>query len=123
MTRINVGIDPTELPDKLLLAEHREITRIPNAIHSGRAKFVGIPQQFTLGTGHVKFFYVRCAYLKQRYLQLLRECKRRGFNVTDKRSAFTRLPHNATSVLFVPGQRERQIILERIQSKGFSLRE
>ncbi len=37
MTRINVGINPEELPDKLLLAEHREITRITNTIKSGKA--------------------------------------------------------------------------------------
>ena len=30
MTRINCGIPPEELSDKHLLAEHREIKRIPN---------------------------------------------------------------------------------------------
>jgi hypothetical protein len=32
MTRINTGIPPKELTDKHLLAEHREIKRIPNCI-------------------------------------------------------------------------------------------
>ena len=31
MTRINVGIPPTELTDRHLLAEHREIKRIQNS--------------------------------------------------------------------------------------------
>lgn len=121
MTRINVGIEPEELPNKLLLAEHREITRIPNAIKSGRAKFKDIPLEFTLGRGHVKFFYLRCSYLKRRYAAILRECRKRQFNVTDKSTAFTQLPPEATSVKFSPGTRERTIILERIASKGFSL--
>ena len=32
MTRINVGIPPAELTGKHLIAEHREIKRIPNCI-------------------------------------------------------------------------------------------
>ena len=32
MTRINVGIDPSELNMKMLMAEHREIKRIPNCV-------------------------------------------------------------------------------------------
>ena len=43
MTRINVGISPTELTDKHLLAEHREIKRIPNCIARGRYNMEGIP--------------------------------------------------------------------------------
>ena len=56
MTRINCGISPDELPDKILLAELREIKRIPNAIQKGRYSLDGIPDQFKLGTGHVKLF-------------------------------------------------------------------
>ena len=32
MTRINSGIVPQHLADKMLLAEHRELPRIPSAI-------------------------------------------------------------------------------------------
>ena len=32
MTRINVGINPADLTGKHLIAEHREIKRIPNCI-------------------------------------------------------------------------------------------
>jgi hypothetical protein len=56
MTRINLGICPRRLPRVALLAEHREITRIPNAVRSGRASIRNIPSRFTLGTGHVRFF-------------------------------------------------------------------
>ena len=122
MTRINVGIHPRELPDKLLLAEHREITRIPNTVTSGRAKLRDLPKKFTLGAGHVKFFYSRLGYLSQRYTSLFVECRRRGFQVTDKSTAFEKT--DETSGLFgeyVETPEDRQILMERIHLKGFSL--
>ena len=124
MTRINMGVDPTELPDKLLLAEHREITRIPNAIRSGRAKIVDIPANFTLGKGHVKYFYTRMAYLHNRYVDLYNECFDRGFNVAEKHSSFDDLPQIAyTDVVSVnEAKMARQLIIERIKSKGFKLK-
>ena len=36
MTRVNVGIPPVELVDQHLLAEHREIKRIPNCVAKGK---------------------------------------------------------------------------------------
>lgn len=120
MTRINVGIDPKELPNKLLLAEHREITRIPNAIKTNRAKIVDIPKEFTLGSGHVKFFYTKLIYLKKRYEALYQECVDRSFNVKDKSDSFNGLPQE---VMFdyQPMQRDRELLIERITSKGFNL--
>lgn len=122
MTRINVGIDPKELPDKLLLAEHREITRIPNAIASGRFNLDGVPRRFTLGTGHVKFFYLKIAYLLSRYNMLYRECIRRGFNVTPKHNAFSpdRIPLDHFGQ-YTPTYNDRKLIRSRIESKGFIL--
>jgi len=83
MTRINL-IPPQELCDQHLLAEFRELTRIPNAVHKGRAKIdlEKIPNRYTLGTGHVRFFYVRLGFLRSRYELLFDECKKRGFNIT-----------------------------------------
>lgn len=82
MTRINV-IPASELCDKHCLAEARELVRIPNTINSGKAKLDGnYPNDYTLGTGHVKFFYPRLKWLQRRYEELYEECKARGFNVT-----------------------------------------
>lgn len=82
MTRINV-VDVTELCDKHLLAETRELVRVPNTINSGKAKLTGdYPKDYTLGTGHVKFFYPKLKWLHKRYEQLYAECKARGFSVT-----------------------------------------
>lgn len=80
MTRINV-VPVQELCDQHLLAEHRELTRIPNNILRGRFDLKGQPQDYQLGTGHVKFFYNKLAFLKRRYDDLHAECLRRGFRV------------------------------------------
>lgn len=122
MTRINVGIRPEELPDRLLLAEHREITRIPNAVMTGRAVLQDLPERFTLGPGHVKFFYPRLGYLSRRYSSLLVECRRRGFQVTDKSTAFERSAEiNDLFNDYEETLEDRQLLLERIHSKGFRL--
>lgn len=120
MTRINVGILPAELPDKLLLAEHREIKRIPNAIKSGRYNLEGIPDQFTLGTGHVKFFYNKLFYLLERYRAIYSECVSRNFVVQDYSSCWDLVPPELFGD-YTPTEHDRQLIVDRIQSKGFSL--
>ena len=74
MTRINSGIPSAELLDMHLLAEHREIKRIPNCIKKGRYCLTGIPSKFKMGTGHVKFFYDKLKYLHERYIELHRDC-------------------------------------------------
>lgn len=85
MTRINV-IPVTELCDQHLLAEHRELTRIPNGILSGKLQrsYADAPTEYTLGTGHIKFFVDKMYYLHKRHMLLEVECRYRGFNVTDR---------------------------------------
>ena len=92
MTRINVGIQPVELTDQHLIAEHREIKRIPNCIAKGKYNMDGIPDKFKLGTGHVKFFYNKLLYLKNRYTSLYNECIKRGFNVQNYIGAWDNVP-------------------------------
>jgi len=92
MTRINVGIPPTELVNQHLIAEHREIKRIPNCIAKGKYNMEGIPDKFKLGTGHVKFFYNKLLYLKNRYISLYNECIKRGFNVQNYIAAWDNVP-------------------------------
>ncbi len=91
MTRINL-IPPEKLYDQHLLAEHREIKRIPNVIKSGKFHLENAPKNYVLGTGHVKFFYDKLWFLYRRYLALYDECKKRGFSVENYASAFEDLP-------------------------------
>ncbi len=120
MTRINVGIHPYELPNNLLLAEHREIKRIPNLIKSGRFSLAAQPKSFTLGKGHVKFLYSRLRFLQNRYAMLHKECLVRGFNVQDYSSAWDDIPESLMGD-YVPSGHDRTLLLERIHSKGFIL--
>lgn len=85
MTRINSAISVQNLTDEHLLAEHREIKRLPDnflkALKSGALR--RIPKDFCLGTEHVTFFLNKQQFLMKRYEQIHAECLRRGFNVED----------------------------------------
>jgi deoxyribonuclease (pyrimidine dimer) len=86
MTRINANIDPVDLCDQHLLAEYREILRIPNFILGGCMTLQGknyygmkklpkididnIPESYKLGPGHVKFFYNKVRFLHYRFLKI-----------------------------------------------------
>jgi len=48
MTRINVGVPPKDLSRQHLLAEAREIKRIPNVISKGKYNLKNQPKEFTL---------------------------------------------------------------------------
>lgn len=115
MTRVNAGIRPSELCNKHLLAEHREIKRIPNIIKSGKADLSNIPQEFTLGRGHVKFFYDKLLYLKKRYMEIYRESKRRGFEVTWYGDSFDSLPADLCNDW--DDSSARSVLAERINEK------
>ena len=75
-----------------------------------------IPEQFTLGPGHVKFFYNKLKYLHKRYKMLLKECRRRGFNVTDFNSAFEGLPEELYND-YAETPADRGILLARLKEK------
>lgn len=124
MTRINVGVDPDELPSKLLMAEFYEMIRIPNAIISMRVDLsVPIPLEFTLGKGHVRFFYNKIKYLHERYSEIYVEAKSRGFLVNHNDHPFM-LVQKVYPELYnywFAGPLDRELIINRIQSKGFTL--
>ena len=116
MTRINVGIPPAVLGDRHLMAEHREIKRIPNCVNRGRYSLDNQPDTFKLGTGHVKFFYDKLLYLKRRYDSLYDECRKRGFNVQNYIDAWNDLPEELMNDYNVKAD-DIRIIRERINEK------
>ena len=116
MTRINVGIPPAELVNQHLIAEHREIKRIPNCIAKGKYNMEGIPDKFKLGTGHVKFFYNKLLYLKNRYISLYNECIKRGFNVQNYINAWDNVPNELMNNYKVE-ENDIKIIKQRIKEK------
>ena len=84
MTRINC-VPVEELNTKHLVAEYREISRV-YALAVAAHKRGERPQdhglRYTLGTGHVRFFYSRLGYVTKRNRELIAEMKRRGYNPT-----------------------------------------
>lgn len=118
MTRINVGIDPRELPRQALLAEHREMKRVPNQLRSGRLKQKYI-DSFRLGTGHVHFFTTRLRYLRRRYRAVHEECLRRGYAVQDFSSAFKGMLTGQSK--YKPTLRDRKLLRERLHESGHVL--
>lgn len=116
MTRINVGVGAWELTDKHLLAEHREIKRIPNHVRKHLPDIRNLPDTFRLGTGHVKFFYDKMEYLFDRYLEIYAECLKRGFKVSCYASAWNDIPDEYWGDYMHTNQ-DRQIILARINQR------
>lgn len=72
MTRINC-VQPSELVDKHLFAEIRELPRLRHL----RPRH-NVPQSYRMGTGHVLFFMDKGKYLEQRHRSLLAEWHRRN---------------------------------------------
>lgn len=118
MTRISVAVRGSELCDSHLIKERIEILRIPNSIKSGKAKInlSKIPSMFTLGTGHVVFFYNKLKYLHDRYNELTKECLKRNFNITDYSDAFDGLPGNLYKD-YQERPNDRKILVERINER------
>ena len=116
MTRINIGVPPRELTGKHLIAEHREIKRIPNVVSKGKYNPKSIPPQFTLGKGHVSFFYDKLGYLKERYISLYNECINRGFNVQNYEGSWDGVPRELMNS-YVPTERDILIVTEKIADR------
>lgn len=116
MTRINVGIKPEKLTRQHLLAEAREIKRIPNCVAKGRFNLKGQPEEFTLGKGHVKFFYDKLLYLKKRYEEIYEQCIERKYNVQYYGSAWDGVPEHLMND-WTPTEKDIKLIEERIEER------
>lgn len=114
MTRINSAIPVGNLTDEHLLAEHREIKRLPKAVEIYRGGI--IPEEFTLGTGHMKFFYDKQKFIADRYKSIHEECVRRGFSVTDFSENWSVVPQRLMGD-HIPTESEREILIERITER------
>lgn len=116
MTRINL-IDPVELMDQHLTAEHLEIGYLIGSLRRSLSSKtpIQIPPEFTLGKGHVKFFYNKVQYLQNRHQQLKVEGAKRGINLTYQID-WSGLPA-WTMKNWTPSDRDKDIVRERIQER------
>lgn len=121
MTRINL-IPPRSLSTKHLVAEYREITRLPNNLKKSLNRkstpfsFDEIPKQYVLGKGHVKFFYNKMYFLKKRFEKIVHEMLRRGYNPSFRDSSI----FNSEKIYFKnykPSAKSIRLNKERIQAR------
>ena len=122
MTRINL-IPPKDLNTKHLVAEYREIARLPDNLKKSLNRktkpfnLTEIPQKYTLGTGHVKFFYDKMLFLQKRFESLVNEMLRRGYNPNFRDSSIF-IPENPIFFNdYIPNEKEIEINRSRINDR------
>lgn len=81
MTRINC-VPPGELSRQHLVAEYRELPRVFGLARAAidRGERPVTAESYTLGKGHVRFFYTRLAWLARRQAELISEMLSRGYS-------------------------------------------
>ena len=118
MTRINL-LPVKILLDQHLMAEYRETpmvgAAIPRSTPTSRRK---IPSSYVLGPGHVKFFYNKLYFLEQRWEELIRELKIRGFKIKPKsrQTHFDKF-YIDEQVEWEPNNVEKRISMDRIYER------
>jgi deoxyribonuclease (pyrimidine dimer) len=87
MTRINV-VPVEDLSRQHLLGENKEILRVFGLVRKAKARGINKynfsqkvkqPSDYTLGEGHVKFFYDKLGFIVDRYKQVTSEMIKRGY--------------------------------------------
>lgn len=115
--RINIGIPVNNLSDEHLRAEEAEIAMCPgfyNKVWKGKSN---IPNQFTLGKGHISFFMNKKTWTLKRYQELHQECIKRGFvSIKDKSERWNGW-NPKEDIDYISSNRDSQIVKERIISK------
>lgn len=83
MTRINV-VEASELENMHLMAEYRELPRVFKLATQFKSsnKKEDFPLEYTLGKGHVKFFYNKLLWLFNRQKSLIEELIKRGYRIS-----------------------------------------
>lgn len=77
MVRINL-IGPERLADQHLIAEYNEMLMLLGYVRK-HPEPIGIPERYTLGKGHIKFFKDKLLYIKKRHELIKTEMKKRDF--------------------------------------------
>ena len=114
MTRINLP-PPSRLLDQHLMAEWRELPRIMPAARLALDRGnIASPARYTLGAGHVRFFYARTGWLAARHAALTAELLDRGYRLTD-RPPLAAVP--GCDVPWEPDAGDLAVSLDRLRNK------
>ena len=103
------------------MAEYREIFMIGSALqrslNSKNWDPKRIPKKFTLGTGHVMFFYDKGKYLYKRYEQIKHELTKRNYKLNKNRLfKTTQFPINYYND-WEPTKEDQAIVWKRIEER------
>lgn len=125
MTRINL-VKPSLLSREHLIAEYKEIMRLPGNLETSLNRkgkpfdLVEIPKSYTLGTGHVKFFYDKFYFLKKRFELLVEEMITRGYSPTYTDSSIFNVDEQFMND-YTPTIDEIELNISRINDRGGSI--
>lgn len=129
MTRINT-IDPRLLTDQHLMAEYRELPMVHASLSRSLSSNRGvdlptIPKEYTLNAGHVRFFYNKGAWLRERWDSLVSELRIRGFQIdpTARKVDWNVFIDNNLNGDWEPDAKAHQINVERILARINSKRD
>ena len=117
--RVNI-IRPKYLTDQHLLAEYNELNMVAQSFSRSllfkNGKDETIPKEFTLNSGHVKFFYNKGKYLYRRFYDIKSELRNRGINARlDFKNYWLYRPELFND--WRPKKKDYDIIFERIKYK------
>jgi deoxyribonuclease (pyrimidine dimer) len=122
VTRINL-VDPKALTDQHLIAEYLELPMVFGSLKRTLNSKTGfdpkkIKKRCPLGGGHIYFFYDKLGYLKKRYLKLIKEMHRRGFNPSpdSRKTDLNQFPKHLYRD-YRPSQAEKDLLKKRILSR------
>lgn len=111
MTRINV-IDPVDLTDQHLIAEHFELPRVYR--QARLLDWWEFVPTYRMGKGHLKFFYSLMGYCKRRHGLLVAEMQRRGFKVQERQVPSFPI---SLSLDWTPKARDVEVNLRRLAER------
>lgn len=113
MVRINI-IHPKKLSDQHLIAEYLEMMMLVGYARN-YPSLEGIPEDYRLGEGHIKFFKNKLKYLEKRHELIRKEMKRRGF-ATNKKIDLKGFGKEFLND-WKPGERDFKIIKKRLKER------
>lgn len=124
MTRINL-IEVKDLADQHLFAEWREIKMIPARVRKlldtnfASALVERVPSQYTMSTGHVRFFYNKLGFLYDRYLELTTELRKREFNISETNPMEIFLEDFPWTLcqIWTPSVNEKKVNIDRVVTR------
>ena len=118
MTRINL-LPPSQLADQHLIAEWRELPRVFGLVKNKLAegKLILPWVKYTMGTGHVRFFYDKLLFLQKRHQDLVKEAQKRGFKLSKTEKISLHAFPKVYCQDFIPSEADLAISQQRIQEK------